>query len=173
MALDDTICIAPLESSLHSLMPVFLSSVPGLIASISSFRLAIFCFMLVMNSLIAPLLSGLYAVERLGPLWRTDSSGWMTASCWHKKNCVCLTHLLQLWYLRCRGLLEEDVKEKEQMSWGVEQSWMVWGKGGREINPICRCNQYRCWQRECWPSRTYEHRLSLWARLRSWCSPLS
>jgi len=46
-----------LLSLLYSLMPVLLSSVPGLIASISSFRLAIFCFILVMNSLMPPLLS--------------------------------------------------------------------------------------------------------------------
>ena len=35
----------------------------------------IICFMLVMNSLVAPLLAGLYAVESLTPLWGTDISG--------------------------------------------------------------------------------------------------
>ena len=35
----------------------------------------IICFMLVMNSLVAPLLAGLYAVESLTPLWGPDSSG--------------------------------------------------------------------------------------------------
>jgi len=79
MAPDVTIFIAPPDSSPEP-SPFSNACFPLFSARSHSFDLLlqigqIICFMLVMNSLVAPLLAGLYAVESLTPLWRADSSG--------------------------------------------------------------------------------------------------
>jgi len=40
-----------------------------------------------------------------------------------------------LGYVRYGGLLEEDIRGKEETSRGVEQGWMMWGRGGEDDQP--------------------------------------
>ena len=78
MALDDTICIAPLESSLE---PSLFSNAcsPFLSARSYSFDLLLQIGHFLLHTRYefthATVIIELYAVEWLGPLWRTDSLG--------------------------------------------------------------------------------------------------
>ena len=66
-----------LSNLLHSLTPIFLSTVPDCMASISFFRLAELsasCWLSSSSSPMVLLLTGLYAVESLTPRWRANIS---------------------------------------------------------------------------------------------------